>query len=201
MDKALIIFAKNLEEGTVKTRLAKDIGPVNALIVYKHIVDHTRKITSEVDADRLLFYSSFIPESDEWPASDFETHLQIGDNLGLRMLNAFNLAFSRGYRHVIIIGSDCLELTGSLMSTAFDRLNDHDFVIGPANDGGYYLLGMNSPHEALFRNKEWSTSSVFPQTVAQINDLSDTVHILPELNDIDTIDDINQELLSMLISR
>ena len=200
MDKALIIFAKNLEEGKVKTRLAKDVGPVNALIVYKHLLDHTRQISSKVDADRLLFYSRTIQVSDEWPVNDFQKHLQSGGDLGLRMLNAFDQAFSDGYTRVIIIGSDCLELTSDLLSGAFEQLKDHDFVIGPANDGGYYLLGMNSPHPALFENKVWSTQSVFEHTVAQMKSLSKTIYILPQLSDVDTIDDLNPELLSILIS-
>jgi len=201
MDKALIIFAKNLQEGKVKTRLAKDVGVVNAMNIYKYLVEHTRQITSKVSTARLLFYSSFLPESDEWPRYNFEKHLQSGDDLGLRMMNAFSQAFSNGYTRVIIIGSDCFELTSGLLSEAFDQLKNHDFVIGPANDGGYYLLGMNSHHPFLFENKAWSTPSVFNQTVDQINDLGKTVHILPRLSDIDTIDDLNQQLLSLLISR
>ena len=200
MDKALIIFAKNPEEGKVKTRLAKDVGQINALLIYKHLLEHTRQVSTKIDTDRLLFYSSFIPDFDLWPANNFIKHLQSGDNLGLRMSNAFYQAFSDGYTRVIIIGSDCIELTSDLLSEAFDRLKEYDFVIGPANDGGYYLLGMNSLQPSIFENKAWSTSSVFSQTVDQINDLDKTVHILPRLSDIDTIGDLNQQLLSLLRS-
>ncbi|NEU08228.1 glycosyltransferase [Flavihumibacter sp. R14] len=198
MDKALIIFIKNPEAGTVKTRLAKTIGPAKALLVYNYLLDHTRLISSKTKADRLLFYSGFVPETDDWSSKKFQKHLQYGDDLGSRMSTAFDQAFSKGYPRVIIIGSDCLELNENLIATAFDKLSAYDFVIGPANDGGYYLLGMNSPYPELFKNKDWSTETVFEQTLSQIQSFSKSFYILPKLSDIDTIRDMNEELLILI---
>jgi rSAM/selenodomain-associated transferase 1 len=200
MDRALIIFIKNPEAGTVKTRLAKAIGSAKALAVYNYLLDHTRRISRTTKADRLLYYSDFIPVADNWSSKEFEKYLQCGDDLGTRMGSAFQQAFSKGYRRVIIIGSDCLELDENLISKAFDKLSTYDFVIGPANDGGYYMLGMNSSYPELFKNKVWSTETVFDQTTSQIQSWSKTIYILSKLSDVDTVTDMNEELLTLLES-
>ena len=193
MDNALIIFIKNPEAGKVKTRLAKDIGNKNALTIYKHLLAHTRKIAIGVKAKRFLFYDGKIPLRDDWPESDFKKFVQQGDDLGLRMLNAFEKAFLKSQK-VIIIGSDCIELNSELIEIAFDKLQTHDFVIGPANDGGYYLLGMKYAEQSFFQGKAWSTDSVCRDTAADISNLSKSLFILPLLSDVDTIADLSPEL-------
>jgi hypothetical protein len=181
----------------VKTRLAKDIGNENALTIYKHLLAHTRKIAIEVKAKRFLFYAEKISERDDWPETDFKKFVQQGDNLGLRMLNAFEKAFLNSQK-VIIIGSDCMELTPDIIEKAFLELNNHDFVIGPAKDGGYYLLGMKVTEHRLFQNKNWSTQTIAADTLKDISDLNKTCYILPQLSDIDTIEDLTTDLKNLI---
>ena len=197
MDRALIIFIKNPETGKVKTRLAKDIGNENALTIYKHLLAHTRKIAIEVKSKRFLFYADKIPLRDDWPETDFKKFVQQGDDLGLRMLNAFEKAFLNSQK-VIIIGSDCMELTPDIIEKAFLELNNHDFVIGPAKDGGYYLLGMKVTEHRLFQNKNWSTQTIAADTLKDISDLNKTCYILPQLSDIDTIEDLTTDLKNLI---
>ena len=197
MDRALIIFIKNPETGKVKTRLAKDIGNENALTIYKHLLAHTRKIAIEVKANRFLFYAEKISQRDEWPETDFKKFVQQGDDLGLRMFNAFEKAFLNSQK-VIIIGSDCAELTPDIIEKAFLELNNHDFVIGPAKDGGYYLLGMKVTEHRLFQNKNWSTQTIAADTLKDISDLNKTCYILPQLSDIDTIEDLTTDLKNLI---
>ena len=116
-DADLIIFIKNAEKGKVKTRLASTLGDDMALKIYYALLHHTRKVVQALPVNRLLFYSRFIHEGDDWPASDFQKHLQEGNDLGERMVNAFALAFQH-YQKVIIIGSDCASLTPAIVEEA-----------------------------------------------------------------------------------
>lgn len=188
MKEAILIFIKNAALGKVKTRLATTVGDEKALQIYLALLKHTRSITQQIPVDRLLFYSSFIDHNDEWPSTDFIKHLQNGQDLGQRMTHAFQFAFQQ-YEKVLIIGSDCATLSPAIIQKAFDLLEQNDFVIGPAMDGGYYLLGMNKFHPEVFHNIEWSTATVLQRTIAQIKALEQTYELLPELSDIDHADD------------
>ena len=196
--KSLIIFVKNPEAGKVKTRLAKDIGESNTLTVYKHLLGHTRQISSLVNAKRLLFYADKISWRDEWPEKHFNKFVQQGEDLGLRMLHAFQTSFKQGNNLTIIIGSDCIDLSPDLIEKAFLELQTHDFVVGPAKDGGYYLLGMKYPEEKVFKNKAWSTGTVCNDTISDIKSLSKTFYLLNLLSDVDTIADMNEELRTLI---
>jgi len=186
--KALIIFIKNAERGKVKTRLAKTLGDDMALKIYQALMSHTRQVAEKVETDRLLFYSQFIPAQDEWSGELFQKALQADGDLGDRIQHAFQTAFQR-YNKVVIIGSDCATLTSELIEEAFTRLNDSSFVIGPAQDGGYYLLGMNHFYPEVFQNIEWSTEQVLSATLEKIVQLGKTAYLLPELSDIDYEED------------
>lgn len=184
----LIIFTKNPVAGKVKTRLAKDIGDENALEIYKFLLEHSFNITSPLNIIKQVHYSEEIPDHDLWDEGDFTKKLQYGEDLGIRMENAFRKGFEEGFEKIIIIGSDLFELKTSDIAEAFSALSDNDYVIGPAEDGGYYLLGMNKMNTEVFRNKSWSTSSVFADT---LNDIKNSrVKHLPIQNDIDVLDDI-----------
>ena len=185
---ALIIFTRNPELGKCKTRLAKVIGDVSALKVYEYLLQHTANVSKEVDADRFVFYSESIEDNDIWDNSFFSKRLQKGNDLGERMQNAFQQLFDSNYKSVIIIGSDLLDLNSVLINEAFSRLNEYDVVIGPAKDGGYYLLGLKAVHPNVFKNKKWGTKTVRKDT---LNDLkNNTVFTLDQLNDIDTFEDM-----------
>ncbi|MGC1630842.1 MAG: TIGR04282 family arsenosugar biosynthesis glycosyltransferase, partial [Gelidibacter sp.] len=156
--------------------------------VYKHLLNHTASISKNIKADRYVFYSENIKNEDLWESGIFRKKLQKGEDLGERMSNAFSELLEIGYEKVIIIGSDLLDLDAELVNTAFAQLEFNDVVIGPATDGGYYLLGLKNLYPNLFENKTWGTSSVLKDT---LNDLqSSKIHLLKELNDIDTFEDM-----------
>lgn len=184
----LIIFTRNPELGKVKTRLAKTIGNENALTIYKTLLDKTAKTTSKINCDKAVYYSAKIRDNDIWDDSIFHKYLQKGEDLGVRMRNAFTEAFNSNYNKVVIIGTDLYHLDPDHLKEAFHSLDSHDVVIGPAQDGGYYLLGMKSLNSKVFKHKKWGTSNVLQET---LNDLQDqSIHFLETLNDIDVYDDI-----------
>lgn len=185
---ALIVFTRNPELGKCKTRLAKVIGDKNALEVYKHLLQHTANVSLNVEASRYVFYSETINKNDFWNNNHFYKKLQNGNNLGERMQNAFEELFKLNYEKVIIIGSDLLDLNKTIIENAFKKLDNHDFTIGPAKDGGYYLLGMKKSHPSVFDIKDWGTKTVYKQTISKLIDNS--VYVLEILNDIDYVEDL-----------
>ncbi len=190
MKNTVLIFAKNLIYGEVKTRLAAIAGNDVAFKIYKELLQHTQEITENIIADKIVFYSNNIEENDIWNNELFKKQLQSGIDLGERMQNAFDYAFKNGYEQVLIIGTDCFELTSSIIEEAFLKLKIHDVVIGPAQDGGYYLLGMKKLYPLLFKNIAWSTHTVFEETIAACNQLSLNYYLLPQLNDVDEEKDL-----------
>ena len=189
MNKNLIlIFTRNPELGKCKTRLAKTIGDNNALTVYKMLLEHTKQVVSELSCDKAVYYSVKIRPDDIWNGERFYKFQQQGQDLGDRMHNAFTEAFSNGYEKVLIIGSDLYDLTPNHIEKAFESLNNHDAVIGPALDGGYYLLGMKHLIPEVFKNKDWGTATVFESTINDLKPLK--MAQLETLNDIDVFDDI-----------
>jgi len=153
-------------------------------------LDYTRTLALQLDCDKAVFYGNTVPSQDLWKEAGFPRYLQAGEGLGHRMEQAFQWGFKQGYKRIIIIGSDCAELNRNIIMTAFEALGHHDFVLGPAKDGGYYLLGMKSLLSQLFHHKKWSTSSVAADTLADIQKANKSVHLLPTLSDIDTIEDL-----------
>lgn len=189
-----MVFVRNARIGRVKTRLASRIGDEAALELYIRMLEYTAAMTSSVKADRAVFYSDFIDEVDEFDSKRFQKFLQFGSDLGERMKNAFVKGFGREYRQIIIIGSDCMELTQHILAQAFLELETHDAVIGPAKDGGYYLLGMKKLHSSLFEEMQWSTENVFLDTLLKLKKDNLTYAVLPELRDIDEYEDIPEQL-------
>lgn len=175
--------------GKVKTRLAATVGDAEALQIYRILLEKTRRAALDVEAERWLFCSDFLEPDDDWPESHFQKFLQSGAGLGERMENAFRQAFDSGAGKVAIIGCDCPDLNGTLLQEAFQRLNEADFVLGPATDGGYYLLGMKHLEASLFRDMEWSTPVVSAETLGRIRALGKSCFLLPELTDVDTEED------------
>lgn len=197
MKQALIIFAKNLISGQVKTRLAAAIGNDMAVKVYRGLLQYTASITSFLPVDKIVFYSNHVNKQDVWENEVFKKELQSGNDLGERMKNAFIYAFEQGNKEVAIIGTDCFELTPAIIMNGFAYLKNNDVVIGPANDGGYYLLAMKQTHCQLFCNIEWSTKNVLETTLEICSQLNLSFHQLPRLTDIDTVHDLNEEQKSL----
>lgn len=187
MKKALIVFQKNKILGKVKTRLAETIGDEKALYCYSHMIAYTHQQLQKVDADIHLYFSEFI---ESVPHQNWHVQTQKGEDLGEKMYNAFLDLKSNIYDQVVIIGTDCLELTSEIINNAFTALSSSDYVLGPANDGGYYLLGLTELNDVLFLNKEWSNDQVFQTTIDNIQQQNKTVFLLDKLNDIDTFEDL-----------
>jgi len=187
----LIIFLRNPQLGKVKTRLASSIGEVQALEIYNLLLNRTRTITQGLAYDKVVYYSDFIDNDDNWSSANYKKALQKGDSLGQKMHHAFQQGFDGGYNKIGIIGSDCYELDQDTIECAFYELDKHQLVIGPANDGGYYLLGMKTMVPSLFKNKLWSTPLVLEDTLNDAEDLDLSVKLLQQLNDVDFESDLD----------
>lgn len=181
---ALIIFIKNPAKGKVKTRLAATVGDDKALEIYLELLKHTRQIATQTKASRFLYYSNKIVQQDEWSDQIFHKKLQTGEDLGLKMANAFREVL-QDHSKAVIIGSDCASLDAGIVQKAFDLLDRHDFVMGPAVDGGYYLLGMRRFQPEVFQGIAWSTEDVGSATLLKIDELGKSYSLLPLLSDID----------------
>ncbi len=181
----IIVMARVPREGRVKTRLAVGIGNEKALEVYTSLLRYTLEVVASVDSYRFLYLdgeSEALPESAHLTC--FEIRKQTGSGLGEKMYHALR-AHTSDNRPTLIIGTDCPYLKAGHLEQAFDALNDTDFVIGPARDGGYYLLGGRSFPEELFNNMSWSTPMVFRETVLRITGLLASYRLLEPLSDID----------------
>lgn len=195
---ALLIFVRNPILGKVKTRLARDIGDERALTIYLHLLKHTKKISQDLSFDKFIYYTDFINENDLWDIENFKKEKQQGGDLGERMENAFIDSFNSHYEKVVLIGSDINDLKNLHLKKAFDQLNESDIVLGPAKDGGYYLIGMKKIHPEIFKNKDWGTDSILKDTLKNLEKVN--VHLLEELNDIDLLIDVkNDEVLKNLL--
>jgi uncharacterized protein len=193
---ALIIFLKYPAPGKVKNRLALHLGEKRAAEIYRQlaetVVANVTPQASEHDYDINL---SFAPESAEQQIKAwFPRHNlffpQQGSDLGERMSNAFLHAFAAGYTKVLLIGSDCPDISRAIVNRGVLLLDTQDIVLGPAHDGGYYLIGLRRPEPELFLNIEWGTGRVLQQTLDTIERSGLTVGRLPQLHDIDRIEDL-----------
>ncbi|MCC2545139.1 TIGR04282 family arsenosugar biosynthesis glycosyltransferase [Hymenobacter sp. BT175] len=189
----LLIFARHPEPGRVKTRLAAGVGDEKALEVYRLLLDRTQLAVTNCRAQATVWLAApaqlpAAPDTPLWPG--FEHRQQVAGDLGEKMRAAFQAAFDQSATAVVIIGTDCPQLTDGHLREAFGALLTHDVVLGPAADGGYYLLGMRRMQPAFFAGKRWSTESVLADTLADAQRLQLKVKLLPELLDIDTAADL-----------
>ncbi len=192
--KALIIFIKNPQKGKVKTRLARTVGDDKALEIYLELLKITLEnaqilrgpLREKETIKPYLFYSDFVDIHDEWSSEVFEKMVQSGDDLGERMLNAFNSVLEK-HPVACIIGSDCPTLSVEILEQSFSNLNTSDYTIGASTDGGYYLLGIRKgiAYNNLFQDVDWSTPSVLTTTFERFNENKGSYSLLPVLTDID----------------
>lgn len=187
--RALIIFVKNPVLGKVKTRLAKVIGEQAALDAYVQMLAHMRATASQVEADRWVYYAEAIDEADAWERPAFSKALQGPGDVGERMGRAFADLFAQGYEEVALVGSDFLDVQVQHLNQAFRVLAHNDLVFGPAQDGGYYLVGMKALQADIFQNRTWSHAKVLAEALATLQKAGKTVALLPELSDIDEAED------------
>ena len=194
---ALIVFLKYPEEKKVKTRLGKDIGDRRAAELYRETAGFIADSFSGSENWTTFFF--YTPEERKkeilrWLGRrDALFFAQEGESLGQRMSRAFGKCFSLGFGNVVIIGTDCVMITEEDVETAFSLLSGGDFeaVLGPATDGGYYLLGLRGETTAVFRDMRWSTSRVFGETVRRMEENGLRHAVMRELADIDEEKDIH----------
>ena len=195
--RVLLVFAKLPEPGRVKTRLARTMGDRAAARIYSTIA---RSVVRSVRGGPYEVVVCYDPpdrgaEVERW--LDMEgIHLwpQGSGDLGARMAGAFERAFEQA-REVCIIGTDAPDVDRSLVTTAFAQLDGAPMVLGPAEDGGYYLLALSRPQSELFRGIEWSTDRVAAQTRERASALGLTVYELPVLSDVDEPADVPEDLV------
>ena len=186
----LIIFLKNPELGKVKTRLAQQIGEDEALAVFFKLIHQTREVTNRLTRDKVVYYSRFVDMDDGWSNDEYQKALQQGGSVGERMDHAITEVLDQGYSKVVLIGTDIYGLTPDILEKAFDILDQKDVVIGPARDGGYYLIGMKKPYPELFDLEYWSTPNVFSETIRRIESAGLTYGKTSLLKDVDEADDL-----------
>ena len=196
-NRLIIVFVKNPRLGSVKTRLAKTVGSRRALEVYDHLLALTAAAAGDVKASRKVWYSDAASQNDHFDDNLFEKDVQQGEDLGERMLHAVTSGFNAGYEKVVVIGSDCPDVNGELLEKAFTSLNEKDVVIGPSQDGGYYLIGFAAFHPDVFRNIAWSTPDVYSSTLNILMKKGLSVAVLEVLNDIDTEEDLKKSNISL----
>ena len=191
----IIIFVKAPIPGFVKTRLAKDIGNEKACELY---IKFTLEIIKEIIKTGFDMEIHYFPEKDENLiknrfGNQYKYCCQKGKDLGEKMSNSISNALSSGYEKTLICGSDIPDLKTEILIKAFKKINKNP-VIGPCDDGGYYLIGADkhSFHKDYFQNIEWSTDSVLKKTLAIMKKLGLKPVILEKLNDIDTIQDLKK---------
>lgn len=186
--KALAILVKNPVEGLVKTRLAASIGNSNAVEVYIDLLKHTQKVAKNFD-HVFVFHAPDLNDAYVWNFAQNEVQIQ-GD-LGAKMLNVFQTIFSKKYTEVVLIGSDCFDLTINIIDKAFAALSSNDVVYGPAVDGGYYLIGLkNKAPKSLFKGIPWSSPEVLGCSLQVLLQEKLSYELLQELNDVDEYADL-----------
>ncbi|HAN92702.1 MAG TPA: hypothetical protein DCQ33_11575, partial [Nitrospira sp.] len=197
---ALVIFAKAPIPGQVKTRLCPGLTEDEAATLHGSFVLDTLERTKaavhkfKLPVDRFL---ACAPSSTHvffriMEARHGVTLLdQQGDNLGDRMAQAFSTLFARGYRHVFLVGTDVPSLPLTHYRDAVQSLTRHDLILGPAKDGGYYLIGMTAPHPDLFSDIPWSTDQVMGLTQQKAAAAGLKTALLPAWSDVDTLDDLH----------
>lgn len=195
---SLIIFARVPEAGRVKTRLAAGIGEAPALSAYVSLANLV--IGAVRQSARYSITVAYAPENGgramrEWLGTSVTLAPQDGGDLGARMAAAIDDALRAGAERVVIIGTDCPDISATVVEDAFERLETADVVLGPASDGGYYLVGMSRLHAPLFENVPWSTPDTLRITLEHARMLDLSVALLDVQRDIDTADDWRDWLL------
>lgn len=203
-DNVVIVFMKFPDAGRVKTRLGKQCGFMPAALVYRRCVEYLMPRISGAVPEGTPIRIAFEPPQwkplfKEWLKGDYEWTPQPTGNLGRRLRQICHEAFAEGKRKVLIFGSDTPTLKPEWITQAFKELETHDAVIGPASDGGYYAIGFSRPAESVFMKVNWSSDTVYEQTVKKLEQLKMTYAQLPEHYDIDTYRDVlrlREELLA-----
>jgi rSAM/selenodomain-associated transferase 1 len=194
--QALIVFMKAPEPGRVKTRLIPALGAEMAAELYRALCEEVLQATvpEAGDYERLVFFApSDAAEAVRAWLPGLRIFPQSGDDLGARMAAAFARVFERGAERVAIIGTDAPGVSRRTVVGSLDALDQADVVLGPAEDGGYYLMALGRPHPHLFEGVRWSTPAVLQETLSRAAAAGLRARTLPRLGDIDTPDDLRAQ--------
>ncbi len=199
-NNAVIVFLRVPEKGRVKTRLSVSLDESFVLELYKGFIHDTLAILESFQ-DTFIY---FLPPEKEkelrsWLGNKYHYCLQTGRDLGEKMSNAFKDGFTRGYDRLVLMGTDIPEITETVLLHAFEILETKDAVIGPALDGGYYLIGFKkeSFSEKIFHDMNWSTKDVFQETLKAMDRINLKYGRVSELNDVDTPEELKALALRM----
>jgi len=192
---AVIIFTRYPEIGKVKTRLAASIGNESAYLVHRILVEQTFRECLKLEEREFKLFVFYLDGKNEelfreWIDVRFLLCSQTGNNLGEKMSNAFRKIFGLGFDKVILLGTDIPDISKVFLSKSFFELEKNDVVIGPSNDGGYYLLGMNKFYPNIFDDIKWGTESVFEKTIDKIHENNLSYTTIDKLTDIDVKEDL-----------
>ncbi|MBW4676130.1 MAG: TIGR04282 family arsenosugar biosynthesis glycosyltransferase [Desmonostoc geniculatum HA4340-LM1] len=191
----LIIFTRYPEPGKTKTRLIPVLGSVGAANLQRQMTEHTifqvKELQKLIDISvEVRFAGGDLQLMQDWLGLDLVYQSQGEGDLGLRMARSLFEAFQFGAEKAIIIGTDCPGVNAQVLATAFDKLHTFELVLGPAIDGGYYLIGLRQPIPELFANIEWGTAQVFQKTVEIAQKLNLSYVNLTPLADVDRPEDL-----------
>jgi rSAM/selenodomain-associated transferase 1 len=195
-DRALIAFLKHPEPGAVKTRLVPALGAEIAAELYRALAEEVLRATvpRRGEYETLVFYDP--PGAAEamraW-LPGFRLFAQSAGDLGMRMAAAFARAFERGARRVAIVGTDAPAVTRETVAEALATLDEAELVVGPAEDGGYYLLALGEPHPELFEDIAWSSPAVLEETLARAATAGLRVREMERRRDVDSLEDLRAE--------
>jgi len=195
-EERLIVFTRYPEPGKTKTRMMPILGAEGAARLQRQLTENTLSNVKELAASRPLSTEIHFSGGTEqlmrdWLGSDWNYQLQAEGDLGQRMASAFTASFAAGMTRVVTIGIDCPGLKAPLMEQAFEALKQYDLVLGPAEDGGYYLIGLQRMIGELFVGINWGTSQVRQQTIEIAEQLDLKIAFLPVLKDIDRPEDLS----------
>ena len=195
LPSTLIIFTRYPEPGKTKTRMIPALGAEGAAELQRQMSEHTLKTAQEWQKSSggniaIYFAGGNVSLMSNWLGKDLTYYPQVTGDLGDRMKYAFNQAFDNGATRVVIIGIDCPDINSTLINQAFSSLAKQDLVLGKAEDGGYYLIGLNYLIPKLFQNINWGTSQVLAQTQNIANSLNLNTAYLPILRDVDLPEDL-----------
>lgn len=193
-NNCILVFIKYPQAGKVKTRLGKVIGEQVAAQLYKKFVEDILAIINRIKIKSFIFFSpvNYGNKINEWLGNDIDIYPQQGENLGKRMAHAFDTIFRLGYNKVVLIGSDIPDIPGDFINKAFEILEKKACVIGPARDGGYYLIGFRRERfkSVVFDDIEWSKSDVYQNTILKFNKANLDFENLPIWSDVDDQEDL-----------
>lgn len=194
--RRLLIFLKEPRPGFVKTRLARAVGPEAASEVARACAERLLERLRPFQKEAAVYVTppEAIPRVQAWIGGSWTVRAQRGGTLGVRLHRAAQEALKEGARQVLLIGTDSPWLAPEDVERAFRALDSSDMVLGPAEDGGYYLLGVRGDWPALFRGIVWGTEQVSLQTLARAGRLALSVRLLPTGYDVDRYEDLQRFL-------